>query len=114
MERFKALIGKVISEWIIEGEPSLDILAWDVARFGSWASKRYTKARSAYFYEHRSHRIYPHQQFEAGRPVRQFPSYGRLKERGAVFGESFGFEYPLWYARPGEEARDASLGTTTT
>jgi dimethylglycine dehydrogenase len=99
-------IGKVISEWMIDGEPSLDIQAWDVARFGPWASKRYTKARSAYFYEHRSHRIYPHQQFTAGRPVRQFPSYDRLKERGAVFGESFGFEYPLWYARAGEEARD--------
>ena len=99
-------VGKVISEWIIEGEPSLDLLAWDVARFGSWASKRYTKARSAYFYEHRSHRVYPHQQFEAGRPVRKFPSYDRLKEHGAVFGESFGFEYPLWYAPPGEEAHD--------
>ncbi len=99
-------IGKVISEWIIEGEPSLDLLAWDVARFGSWTSKEYTKARSAYFYEHRSHRIYPHQQFEAGRPVRKFPSYDGLKEKGAVFGENFGFESPLWYARPGEEARD--------
>ncbi|MBZ0260827.1 MAG: FAD-dependent oxidoreductase [Hyphomicrobiales bacterium] len=99
-------IGKVISEWIIDGEPSLDILAWDVARFGSWASKHYTKARTAYLYEHRSHRFYPHQQLEVGRPVRKFPSYDRLKERGAVFGESFGFEYPLWYARPGEEARD--------
>lgn len=99
-------IGKVISEWIIDGEPSLDIQAWDVARFGPWASKRYTKARSAYFYEHRSHRIYPYQQFETGRPVRQFPSYGRLRERGGVFGENFGFENPLWYARPGEIARE--------
>jgi dimethylglycine dehydrogenase len=99
-------IGKVISEWIVDGEPSLDIQAWDVARFGSWASKHYTKARSAYFYEHRSHRVYPHQQFEAGRPVRQFPSHARLKERGAVFGENFGFEYPLWYARPGEADRE--------
>ena len=99
-------IGRVIAEWITEGEPSLDIFAWDVARYGGWASKAYTKARTAYFYEHRSHRVYPHQQFEAGRPVRKFPSYDRLKDHGAVFGENFGFETPLWYARPGEEARD--------
>lgn len=99
-------IGKVIAEWIIEGEPSLDVSDWDVARFGAWTSKTYTKARTAYLYEHRSHRVYPHQQFEAGRPVRKFPTYDRLKEHGAVFGENFGFEAPLWFAKPGQEARD--------
>jgi dimethylglycine dehydrogenase len=99
-------IGRVIAEWIIEGEPSLDIFAWDVARFGAWTGKTYTKARTKWFYEHRTTRIYPHQQFEAGRPVRTYPSYDRLKAHGAVFGETFGFETPLWYARPGEEARD--------
>jgi dimethylglycine dehydrogenase len=99
-------IGRVVSEWIIEGEPSLDVFAWDVSRFGPWADRAYTKARTKWFYEHRTNRIYPHQQFDAGRPVQTFPSYGRLKAAGAVFGETFGFETPLWYARVGEEARD--------
>jgi dimethylglycine dehydrogenase len=99
-------IGKVIAEWIMEGEPSLDVFNWDVARFGAWAGKAYTKARTKYFYEHRSHRIYPHQQFAAGRPVRTFPLYDRLKAEGAVFGENFGFEFPLWFAGPGEPAED--------
>ena len=98
--------GKVIAEWIIEGEPSLDVFNWDVARFGAWTNQAYTKARTKYFYEHRSHRIYPHQQFAAGRPVRTFPLYDRLKAEGAVFGENFGFEFPLWYARKGEVAED--------
>jgi dimethylglycine dehydrogenase len=35
-------VGKVIAEWIIEGEPSLDVFFWDVARFGEWAGKRTT------------------------------------------------------------------------
>jgi len=99
-------IGRVIAEWITEGEPSLDIFAWDVARFGAWAGKAYTKARTKWFYEHRNNRIYPNQQFEAGRPVRTFPSYDRLKAEGAVFGETFGFETALWFARDGEEPRD--------
>ncbi len=99
-------VGRVIAEWIIEGEPSLDVFAWDVARFGAWAGKGFTKARTKWFYEHRTNRIYPHQQFEAGRPVRTYPSYDRLKSHGAVFGEMFGFETPLWYARKGEEPRD--------
>ncbi|MBL8582037.1 MAG: FAD-dependent oxidoreductase, partial [Rhizobiaceae bacterium] len=99
-------IGKVIAEWIIDGEPSLDVTPWDVARFGGWAGRAYTKARSGYFYEHRSHRTYPGQQFEAGRPVRTTPIHAELTKRGAVWGESFGLEVPLWYARPGDEQRD--------
>ncbi|MGE4247565.1 MAG: FAD-dependent oxidoreductase [Parvibaculaceae bacterium] len=96
-------VGKVIAEWMIEGEPSLDIFAWDVARYGDWTGKAYTKARTKYFYEHRSHRIYPYQQFAEGRPVRTSPIYPALKAQGAVFGDIFGLESPLWFARPGEE-----------
>ena len=33
-------VGKLLAEWIIEGEPSFDIFCWDVARFGDWASTR--------------------------------------------------------------------------
>jgi len=99
-------IGKVMAEWIIEGEPSLDVLFWDVARFGAWAGKRYTKARTRYFYEHRTDIIYPFQEFEAGRPIRTFPIHDKLTKAGAVFGLNFGFEYPLWYARKGEARED--------
>lgn len=99
-------VGRTIAEWIIEGEPSLDVTAWDVARYGGWAGRSFTKARTGYFYEHRSHRIYPGQQFPAGRPVRTSPVHGRLRERGAVYGESFGLEIPLWFARGGEARED--------
>lgn len=32
-------MGKLAAEWMIEGEPSLDVFAWDMARFGGWADK---------------------------------------------------------------------------
>jgi len=99
-------VGRVVAEWITEGEPSLDVTAWDVARFGGWAGRGYTRVRSGYFYEHRSHRVYPGQQFAAGRPVRMTPAHAELARRGAVWGESFGLEVPLWFARPGEEPAD--------
>src|ERR1700741_59422 len=95
-------IGKVLAEWIIEGEPSLDVFFWDVARFGDWAGKRFTRERTNFFYEHRTDIVYPFQEFAAGRPIRTFPIHDRLAEAGAVFGFNFGFEYPLWYARNGE------------
>ena len=99
-------IGRELAHWIIDGEPSIDIFCWDVARFGDHVSTEYTRARTAYFYEKRSARIYPEHQFDVGRPVRTFPLYDRQKAAGAVFGESYGWETPLWYAREGEEGRD--------
>ena len=99
-------VGRVLAEWIIDGEPSLDIFCWDVTRFGDWAGPRYTRERTRYFYEHRTERIYPYQEFPAGRPVMTTPVYETLASEGAVFGSNFGLEFPLWYARNGSETRD--------
>jgi dimethylglycine dehydrogenase len=99
-------VGKALAEWIIEGEPSLDVAFWDVARFGDWADRRYTRERTKYFYEHRTDIVYPFQEFAAGRPMRTFPIHDRLAARGAVFGLNFGCEYPLWYAPHGVAAED--------
>ena len=96
-------IGKVISEWIIEGEPELDVSFWDVARFGEWADKEYTRARTKYWYEHRSARVYPYQDFYAGRPLRKTPAYEEMKAEKAVFAEYDGWEDPAYFARNDDE-----------
>lgn len=99
-------VGRMVTEWIIDGEPSLDMSCWDVARFYPWATKPFTLARTRYFYENRDARVYPYQEYDAGRPVRCFSTHKLHKEHGAVFGMSAGWEYPLWYARRGEERTD--------
>ncbi|MFC3322549.1 GcvT family protein [Mesorhizobium cantuariense] len=99
-------IGKVISEWIVDGEPEMDVNFWDVARFGRWAGKRFTFERTKYYYENRQERPYPHLECAAGRPLRTFPAYAAQKARGAVFGFNNGWEQPLWFARPSDEQRD--------
>lgn len=96
-------IGKVLAEWIMEGEPSLDVSFWDVARFGRWADTAYTKARTAYWYEHRSARVYPYQDYDAGRPLRKTPIYDELQQQGAVFAEYEGWEDPVYFARTADE-----------
>ena len=53
-------IGRVLAEWIIQGEPEIDIFCWDVARFGDWAGKSYTEKTTRYFYENRSEKIFPY------------------------------------------------------
>lgn len=99
-------VGLMVAEWIAEGEPSLDVTCWDVARFYPWASKPFTLERTKFFYENRDARAYPYQEYEAGRPVRTLPTYEFHARHRAVFGMSNGWEYPLWFARHGEEPLD--------
>ncbi|CAN7168898.1 GcvT family protein [Rhizobium sp. LjRoot254] len=104
-------MGKLAAEWMIEGEPSLDMFGWDVARFGHWASKAFTKARVQDQYSHRFKIHFPNEERSAGRPARVRPAYEKQKAMGALFGLNFGWEHPLWFAR-GEEPREESIGFT--
>lgn len=99
-------IGMVMAEWMVDGEPPFDISCWDVARYGDWATPDYTKATTAYFYENRSMRIYPYQEFDVGRPIETPPVHDRLKASNAAFGLSFGMEYPTWFAPEGTDPVD--------
>jgi len=99
-------IGKVLAEWMIEGEPSFDISMWDVARFGDWMTKDFMKARTAYYYENRSHRVYPYEEVAAGRPLLTTPVHDRLAAANGVFGQAYGVEHPNWFAPNGVEPKD--------
>ncbi|WP_256750134.1 FAD-dependent oxidoreductase [Mesorhizobium sp. Mes31] len=102
-------MGKLAAEWMIEGEPSLDMFAWDMARFGHWAGKAFTKARVQDQYSHRFKIHFPNEERAAGRPVRTRPAYDMQKQMGAVFGLNFGWEHPLWFAAEGEP-REETIG----
>jgi len=95
-------IGKLAAEWIVEGEPTLDMFGWDMARFGHWAGKAFTKARVEDQYAHRFKIHFPNEERLAGRPVRTRPVYEMQKQMGAKFGLNFGWEHPLWFAAAGE------------
>ncbi len=95
-------IGKLAAEWMIEGEPSLDLFAWDMARFDTWAGKDFTKARVEDQYAHRFKIHFPNEERAAGRPVRSRPVHKMQQRMGGVFGLNSGWEHPLWFAAPGE------------
>ena len=99
-------LGLVMAQWIIHGESEMDLFPWDLARFGDWANKPFTKARALNQYENRFKIHFPYEEREAGRPVKKRPAYDRQKAMGAVFGLSYGYEHPLWYAGAGVEARE--------
>lgn len=95
-------LGKLAAEWIIEGEPTLDMFGWDIARFGHWANKAFTKARVEDQYSHRFKIHFPNEERAAGRPVRTRPAYAMQAKMGAIFGLNCGWEHPLWFAAEGE------------
>ena len=90
-------LGRLSAEWMVEGEPSLDLFGWDMARFGHWADRAFTRARVADQYAHRFKIHFPAEEREAGRPVRTRPVWDRQKSLGAVFGLNYGWEHPLYF-----------------
>ncbi|MGB0902859.1 GcvT family protein [Halocynthiibacter sp.] len=97
-------MGLMAAQWMIEGETQYDMFAWDMARFDSWATKDFTKARVQDQYAHRFAIHFPNEERSAGRPARVRPIYETQKDLGAVFGLNGGWEHPLWFAdTPGTE-----------
>ena len=91
-------IGKVMAEWITEGHPEWDIWRLDVRRFGSnYASQDYVVARTIETYTQYYDIHYPNEERISRRGLRLSPTYFRLKELGAQFGEKTGWERPDWY-----------------
>ena len=99
-------IGMLLTNWMIEDDPGLDVFMWDLTRFGPWAGKSYTRARTADMYSTRFKTIYPYEDRQAGRPVKTTPIHEVQKAKGAVFGANYGLEYPLWYATGGKQQAD--------
>ncbi len=102
-------MGRLVAEWIVEGTPSLDTWEMDSRRFGGqYRSLEYTLARTREVYETYYDVKYPGHERLAGRPLRLSPSYGRLAELGASFGEKSGWERANWF-EPNAANGDESL-----
>jgi len=99
-------LGLHVAQWIVEGEPVLDLFSLDVARFGSWADRGFTRARVADQYARRFDIHFPHEERAAGRPARTRPAYEFQKALGAVFGLNYGWEHPLWFVGDPDRAHE--------
>ena len=99
-------VGKSIAEWIIDGEPSIDVWAMDVARFGNYASPEYGTIKSSENYERRFIMTFPNETLPKGRKQKTTSLYDRFIERGAVMGDSFGLEHVLWFANNKKDAHE--------
>ncbi len=94
-------VGLCLAQWIIDGEPEMDVYAMDVGRFGNFATKDYTYLKSQENYQRRFMLTYPNEELPAARNWRTTPSYDVLDAQGAVWGASFGLEHALWFSPDG-------------
>jgi len=91
--------GKALANWILHGDPGLDLWAFDVRRFGSLhAGQRFLHDRAVESYSKYYAIHWPGEELESARGVRRSPLYQTLKQQGAVFGSKFGWERANWFS----------------
>ncbi len=101
-------IGKVMAEWIMAGEPSLDVWHMDIRRFGAhYRSPHYTLARAKEVYETYYDIRYPGHERTAGRPLRTSCAYDWHRRHGGAFGEKSGWERVNWYESNAAASEDS-------
>src|SRR3990172_5966062 len=98
-------IGKVMAEWIIDGNPEWDMWRLDVRRFGpNYNSLDYAAARTFETYTQYYDIHFPGEERMSKRNVRISPTYYRLRDLGCYFGEKMGWERPNWFKSYEEKA----------
>jgi 4-methylaminobutanoate oxidase (formaldehyde-forming) len=96
--------GRALAEWIIDGEPSLDLLAVDIRRFApfhgdhAWLRARVGEVLGLHYAI-----PWPNRELETARPLRTSPTYERLADANAGFGSKMGWERANFFAPPGED-----------
>src|SRR5580698_4102627 len=99
-------IGKVVSEWMRDGHPPVDLWEVDVRRNMPFQiNRRYLRARVSESLGLLYATHWPFRQYETARGVRKSALHDRLSQAGACFGEAFGWERANWYAPAGVEPK---------
>ena len=109
MEGFGAAggIGKALAEWIIEGQPEVDLFSFHPWRFGrNFHDPYYAASCGRECYRYYYYTRYPQDEDTKMRPRRISPFHYRLQDLGAVFGKKNGWER-VNYINPGQPWRRA-------
>jgi len=97
-------VGLTMAEWMIDGEPSIDVWAMDVARFGDFASPDWGTIKSSENYERRFVMTFPNETLPKGRMQKTTALYDRFVKKGALMDQGFGLEHALWFAESADDA----------
>ncbi len=103
--------GKVLAEWITEGQTEWDMWSCDPRRYTDYTDRDYCieKGMEVYGNEYAMH--FPWHEWPAGRDRKLSPVDDRVKELGGVMGAYNGWERANWFAHPGDDTSEESTHT---
>ena len=97
--------GRALAEWIVEGEPTSDLVAVDIRRFAPFnANNRWLRDRVGEVLGLHYAVPWPNRELATARPFRRSPLHHLLAGKGAVFGSKMGWERPNVFAPAGRPA----------
>ncbi|WP_433334016.1 GcvT family protein [Spirillospora sp. CA-294931] len=85
--------GRALAEWIVAGEPEMDLWPVDVRRFarwadnGAWLHDRVKEVLGLHYAM-----AWPNRELDTARPLRRSPVHHLLRDSGARFGSKMGWE----------------------
>lgn len=100
--------GSALAHWMDTGSQPFDLGDVNIARMQPFQNnrrylvERTTESLGLLYADH-----WPYRQKASARGVRRSPLHGHLMERGAVFGETAGWERANWFANDGQTAQYA-------
>ncbi len=103
--------GWQLAEWIIDGEPTMDMMGVDPRRFGPYAARGYLREKNEEAYRNVFTNHFPDEERATTAPLKTAPCYDRMKALGAVFGRIYGWERPNWFAPADYELPAAEVGS---
>ncbi|MGF1475980.1 MAG: FAD-dependent oxidoreductase [Geminicoccaceae bacterium] len=103
--------GKVLAEWVIEGETEWDMWACDPRRFTGFTDEAYCVAKAQEIYGHEYAMHFPHHEWPAGRDRRLSPVHQRVVALGGQMGAYNGWERANWFAEPGDDTSEEASQT---
>ena len=95
--------GKYLAQWMLYGDSEINMTGFDPRRFGPFADAHYMRDKGFQDYGRTYFTPLPGEELPAGRLRRCSPLYEKLKQRGCVYTETFGWERPKWFSTDGRE-----------
>jgi len=103
--------GKVLAEWITEGQTEWDMWSCDPRRFTDYTDHDYCVERGMEIYGHEYAMHFPWHRWPAGADRKHSPVHAKVKDLGGVMGAYNGWERANWFAKPGDDLSEESTQT---
>ena len=103
--------GKVLAEWITEGQTEWDMWSCDPRRYTDYTNQAYCVAKGMEVYGHEYGMHFPWHEWPAGRDQKLSPVHDKLLELGGVMGAYNGWERANWFAKPGDDTSEETTQT---